>query len=412
MTGPYCLEGVPLGGASLSDCRSSQLSISLNDALDPVFGPVVGPAVGGNPVIVKGYFVLPTDISRRGASGILGAESFDDLVHLNVNSQDMDVQFSSQYLAVSFQQYPKGCRTPGDGPRCQPSDVVETWATDCKIQAVASSGTNTAARTCARWTPPDPVPEIRCIAPPGSSSAATVTIFWHGIPTSLDFVYRYAPPKIFKIVPDQVPVAGNTAITLVGENFGSVASWQRQMSATIARVALRGRVEIISTGPLPCLSTSYVSDSQVICVVPALKTQRQRVQEDRSVAVQVVVNTGNQRSSQTAASVLRYTDVPMYYNCDNHRTSKSDCFVCCRSACIVDEFALGAKRGGQTYRYCDTSCHRYCGFIPSGSYQGLGRSMLFESWSLLARLVPDIVSDLVKSIQGWLSAPSPLPTRD
>ena len=33
------------------------------------------------------------------------------------------------------------------------------------------------------------------------------------------------------------------------------------------------------------------------------------------------------------------------------------------SACIVDEFASGARKAGYTYSYCDKSCYRYCGYF-------------------------------------------------
>ena len=54
----------------LPDCRNSQISIAVSDALDPTLGPAEGPAIGGNPVVMKGLICVPTDISRRLDSGI------------------------------------------------------------------------------------------------------------------------------------------------------------------------------------------------------------------------------------------------------------------------------------------------------------------------------------------------------
>ena len=358
---------MPLGSPQtlLNDCRNSQISIAVNDALDPTLGPAEGPAIGGNPVVMKGYYVLPTDISRRFDSGILGAESFNNQVYLNVNTRDLDVEFSSNYLAVSFSHQPHACQVVDGKTFCERSEVIDKWAANCKIKVVAASGTNDAGHLCSQWIPPNPVPEIRCIAPAGTSAATSLTIYWHGIATTLDFSYKFAPPRIRKIIPNKVAVSGGLAITLIGENFGEVISWQRLSKSRLAFASSSGRIEIISQAQLPCLSTIYVSDSQLICKVPALGMQKHNVAADRTVTVQVVVNNGNQRSAQTAASALIYTGVPMYYKCGNHASSRSDCFVCCRSACIVDEFALGAKRGGLTYDFCDKECHQYCGFLPT-----------------------------------------------
>ena len=113
----------------------------------------------------------------------------------------------------------------------------------------------------------------------------------------------------------------------------------------------------------------------------------------------------NTHAHQTGSSRLVYTDVPGYFGCDNDRVNslggQKECFKCCRrlctclcmhdardfcvqssvrrhfwssltqactrvfigSACIVDEFANGARKAGYTYSYCDKSCYRYCGYF-------------------------------------------------
>ena len=60
---------------------------------------------------------------------------------------------------------------------------------------------------------------------------------------------------------------------------------------------------------------------------------------------------------------------PGYYTCDNNQVknkgAQRECFKCCRSACIVDEFANGVKKAGFTYKYCDKSCWQYCGYTSA-----------------------------------------------
>uniref|UniRef100_A0A7S0QN78 IPT/TIG domain-containing protein n=1 Tax=Cryptomonas curvata TaxID=233186 RepID=A0A7S0QN78_9CRYP len=381
--GPYCLKGARIGTSQtpVINCKDSQISISVNDALNPIAGTVSGPAVGGNPIIIKGYYVLPTDISRESGSGILGGESVNGLVQINIDTRDPDMEVSSQYLAVSFKYYPQGCKIPGSHTLCRPTDMIESWATDCKIKTFASTGTNDANHPCQQWIPPNPVPEIRCIAPAGMSAGTTVTIYWHGIPTALSYSYQYMHPIITKILPRKVSFMNRQqAVTLLGENFGVRESWQKHRNAKLAFASIRSRVEIWTTALLQCRETNYVSDSQIICITPALHIQRHKVNADRSVAVQVVVNTGSQRSQQTKESELIYIDVPLFYNCDNHKSKRPTCFVCCRSACIVDEFSQGAKRGGMTYDHCDTACHKYCGFVPTMDYHGPGRRLFLSGF--------------------------------
>mmetsp|Transcript_41725 Transcript_41725/g.65154 ORF Transcript_41725/g.65154 Transcript_41725/m.65154 type:complete len:130 (-) Transcript_41725:115-504(-) len=96
----------------------------------------------------------------------------------------------------------------------------------------------------------------------------------------------------------------------------------------------------------------------------------------RTLQVHITVFAINQQTRAQAIATLTYTDVPSYYSCDNDQISnlakKRDCFKCCRSACVVDEFAQGGKKAGFTYQYCDKSCYQFCGYISTGRLAKIG----------------------------------------
>merc|ERR1712205_81448 len=82
----------------------------------------------------------------------------------------------------------------------------------------------------------------------------------------------------------------------------------------------------------------------------------------RTVSMSVVVDAGGLRSRTDSSGTLQYTSVPTYFTCNSNEvseTGKNECFSCCRSACIVDEFASGAQKGGATYSHCDTACYSF-----------------------------------------------------
>lgn len=112
----------------------------------------------------------------------------------------------------------------------------------------------------------------------------------------------------------------------------------------------------------------------------------------RTSKTQVVVEILDSRSTQSAVSELTYTQVPAYYACSNDRsTSKAaqrECFKCCRSACIVDEFASGARKAGFTYTYCDKECYKYCGY-----HSGRGRMLLSVQIPLISALLSLVSHD-------------------
>jgi hypothetical protein len=104
---------------------------------------------------------------------------------------------------------------------------------------------------------------------------------------------------------------------------------------------------------------TYVSDSELVCRVPALSMRTHPVDKEAGkVRVQVVVSTGAQRSIQGQASQLEYTAVPAYFACQT--TPRDACFKCCRSSCIVESFAEG--QAGGFYKSCDSQCYQFCGF--------------------------------------------------
>ena len=83
----------------------------------------------------------------------------------------------------------------------------------------------------------------------------------------------------------------------------------------------------------------------------------------RSVAVTVVVSAAGGRSAAGPAASLRYSNVPAYFACLNAGQGSAgvnSCFSCCRSACIVDQFAQGGANAGGTFSLCDMTCSGFC----------------------------------------------------
>ena len=387
--GPYCEAGVALssGTCSSSDqnlkVTTGNSYLDLNSGSNPQFS-----SQGGTWLSLKGQFLLPTDVNRNDDSGIFGTA---DYATLDTNTNDADTSITSRYLAVSVGHVPYACRTAFNTVKCLASDFIETFATGCKIWNKPSAGTVTGSTTlCQHWVPPSPMPEIRCMAPPGIGDGQDLIIYWHGIATVLSNWFHYEKPLIQSLQPPRINYKGGT-VTVKGMNFGPQASYTEKTQTS--QDTYKAQVLIVNRGQTRCRTITWVSDRELICEVPAMPPSRADVDTTaRTSKTNVVVEILGTRSIQNGVSQLTYTEVPAYYSCDNARlASKSaqrECFKCCRSACIVDEFANGARKAGYTYTYCDKECYRYCGY-----FSGRGRMLLSMQIPLMSAMLSLVLHD-------------------
>lgn len=372
--GPYCEVGVSLASGSCQ--RLDQiLSVSTGSSyLDlKAGGTVKSPSTGGNWISIKGQFLLPSDVDVNAASGVFGTANY---ATLDSSNSDMDTVLTSQYLAVSIGHVPYACKAPFSTVRCLDSDYVETFMTQCRIATIPSAGTVDGASACSSWVAPSPIPEIRCVAPAGVGSGQDLIIYWHGVATVLSKWFHYEAPVIQAIAPMRVRYTGNEIITIKGLNFGPKSSYTERHDGGSQSRTYKAEVILLSRKQMSCIKTTWVSDQELLCEVPPMPPTKSDVDSNgKTSQVYVVVEVLGIRSKQSGLSQLTYTNVPAYYACDNGRVNvkavQKECFKCCRSACIVDEFANGAKKAGFTYTYCDKSCYKYCGY-----FSGRGRRLL------------------------------------
>jgi len=197
-----------------------------------------------------------------------------------------------------------------------------------------------------------------------------LNIYWHGVKTTMTNWYRPSAPVITSIVPSTAVYSGGDTVTIMGSNFGPKTFWTAvNQAGTETQIDRQATVSLEGKGMhTSCGSVVWVSPRQLICKVPALANQKQDMDKTaRTVAVSVVVDAGGLRSRSDSSGSLTYTQVPTYFTCNSNEvseTGKNACFSCCRSSCIVDQFATGVQQAaaGATYSACDTACYKYCGF--------------------------------------------------
>ena len=137
------------------------------------------------------------------------------------------------------------------------------------------------------------LPEIRCTSPAGADAQRDVNIYWHGIPVTLTAWWHYMAPTVSTVVPSAGGFAGGATITVLGSNFGPQESWTTTSAGGLVRAAgVKAIVEIVGKSAVACRSTQWVSDGQLVCVLPPLPSQKQAVNiEAHKVSVQVTPNT-------------------------------------------------------------------------------------------------------------------------
>lgn len=413
--GPYCLAGESLASGTCTATGADQnFKVITGNSFEGLPGGTgaKGPAEGGNKFKIQGYFLLPTDVNVNGDPGIFGASTSGNVIQIGTDSvTDLDTATTSKYLAVSVGRVPLDCRSPRSEVPCLPSDFSEVFATDCRIRTTPTAGTNDATTLCSNWIAPSPVPEIICTAPAGIGQGLDIIIYWHGVATVLSNWYHYEPPVIHSLHPNRVSYKGGAIVTVTGRHFGTAAKWTATTSGGLQTANVQ-KAEIIieSRRPTKCRKTTWVSDQQLLCEIPPIPTVRQAVNtQAKTLQVKVLVNAVNQRNFRTSVSTLTYIDVPTYYACDNDKISTKSkqrkCFECCRSACIVDEFAQGGSKKGFTYTFCDRACYQYCGYVSGRTRRLLSVESLLQSKhdALAQELIWGHASSSEEA-SGWLNS--------
>jgi hypothetical protein len=329
-----------------------------------------GKAAGGQTVVIKGWFLMP----------------FDNDINWAVNSavDRFSVARLENYLKVTVGQRPDVCRDAtvrtsactGSSDtssevdlKCEiietgagfcsndwtkPCRCVNTACEDCAANSVCnmlptySDSAATAAwflKASHQWTFTRK-PALKCVMPAVlGTDRQDLNIYWHGVKSTLSNWYQPEGPVVTSIEPSTANFKGGDVITVRGRNFGPKLAYTVANAGDVQTTGTRSAfVEVYGNSfAARCATTTYVSDSELLCTVPRLPARRIDVDKvKRTVKVSVVINAGGTRSSQTTASTLSYTSVPSYYTCDyrsENAVAKRDCFTCCRSACIVDEFA-------------------------------------------------------------------------
>jgi hypothetical protein len=326
-------------------------------------------------LIAKGAYLFPNDVHASQAYSVTNIQL--------ANGQD--ALLNAQYLRITFGSL---CSTNPSSKRYCLVSRPELDATECKLYNFPRGydPAGQALINATDFTGVSDLPEIRCIAPAGSGAQRDINIYWHGIALSLPAWWHYSAPKISSVSPSSVTYSGGSHITIFGSNFGPFESWTvRNVGGFKNKASVKTLVEIVGRRSVQCQDTTWVSDSQLICVVPPLPMTKQAVdivQHTVPVQVcgnpcacciamlmtflhwQVVVVVDEQASTQGPSSNLLYSGVPAYFACDNTpgTLSKESCFTCCRSSCIVDSFAQGGAQGTATMGNCDNSCYSYCEF--------------------------------------------------
>jgi hypothetical protein len=378
--------GQGFGGSFTADTRSTGNAFWMGaDGVTPSSqtSAVSASASGGTMLELKGWYLAPMDMSIEGGGNT--ARVTGPTVERNEN-----------YLLVTVGARPSECADPTQTTPCAdgkyrnrevallceldetPAGYCENnWLRVCRCthNEVCDLDCGSAVKCLAgpayglttNWYPTSKT-SIRCSLPATINANQDLNIYWHGIKTTLHNWYRPHAPVVSRLVPSSVVYSGGELVTIIGNNFGPKVFWTAVNEAgTETQIDRQATVSLIGKGMAKmCDSVVWVSPHQLICKVPALANHRQDMNTaERTVTVSVVVDAGGLRSRSDSSGSLTYTMVPTYFTCNSNEMSeagKNTCFSCCRSSCIVDEFASGTVQGGATYSNCETACYKFCGF--------------------------------------------------
>ena len=202
-----------------------------------------------------------------------------------------------------------------------PRDVVD-------IDFVATATIGGSSATGVRWVSES---SLALRSPQGVGINHRIILSVHGTSQSLDTLFSYQAPQISSIKPSIGPGDGGVKLTFFGSSFGSHASTLHMY-----------------IGSSRCKLTTWVSDSNLICVSPAGFSDRKDLPVSVTVAQQISVSSGRyQYTSGTDLIEIFLSQSPedlrnVIETGDNRRT-RLDAFKIWLTA------TLGLKERGQVY---------------------------------------------------------------
>ena len=334
----FGLQWNRLGGSGAFEVTGNLISVLQAGNSGGARSAGEGPAAGGAIITISGNQLFPSDAKEDGTQPLLST------------------------LKVTVGHPSAACTDPKRTAPCTESSLTMPAATDCVIwdghAGCDNSGSN--FKGCSGT--------IQCRAPAGLGPGADVVIHWQGVPYTLNNWYHYQNPVVDSVVPSSVGFGGGDRITINGKNFGPQEQWTATTAGGGTTTTKRtATVEIATRVNVRCTNVQWVSDGQLVCTVPAIPLAKLSVNTAlRTLSASGVVDAAGARSQQWASgATINYQMVPSYYTCENAGTdslARSDCYSCCRHACVTEQFALGAVKGASTYSNCDASCISYCGF--------------------------------------------------
>jgi len=285
-----------------------------------------GPAAGGSFVRIRGAYLFPNDMHINGVASVTNIQL--------MNGQDATTNL--KYLQVNIGgNVADGC-TLYNFPR-------------------GNDPAGTRSLTVYDYSAVDELPEIRCKVPSGVGHGNDLQVSWHGVAVTISNWFKYSKPIVRTVSPVAVSFSGGDKITVYGNNFGPQAAWATGSMHP-------GRIELYNRGYQSCVKVEYVSDSELRCIVPALRPVNLNFDKStRTLSVKVVVNVGGQASALDTAPILTYQKVPTYYSCAI--AANDVCMSCCRGACMLD--AIADSPSSSISSSCDSTCYRFCGILSS-----------------------------------------------
>ncbi|EKX38196.1 hypothetical protein GUITHDRAFT_115740 [Guillardia theta CCMP2712] len=285
-----------------------------------------GPASGGSFVRIRGAYLFPNDMHIDGVASVTNVQLMNGKDAIT-NLKYLQVKIGGNVAdACTLYNFPRGNDPAG-----------------------------TRSLTVYDYSAVDELPEIRCKVPSGVGNGNDLEVSWHGVAVTISNWFKYSKPIVRRVSPVSVSYSGGDKITIYGNNFGPQAAWATGSSHP-------GRIELYNRGYQSCSKVEYISDSELRCIVPALRPVNLNFDKStRTLNVKVVVNVGNQASALDTAPALTYQKVPTYYSCAI--AANDVCMSCCRGACMLD--AIADSPTSSISSSCDTTCYRFCGILSS-----------------------------------------------
>ncbi len=204
--------------------------------------------------------------------------------------------------------------------------------------------------------------QVRCRTPSGSNGVHVLNVSVQGVVILDSIKYIYDNPAVGSVVPTAASVQGSQVLTILGRNFGA---FDQSPQAVLESKFVQ-----------PCSSTSWLSDSSILCGVPKMSL---RAAYNNTVVVLI----GSTRSNRWApGSTFVFKDIPRHFECP--RQAAASCFHCVFEKCNLDLMErymalndLDAFRKSSMQFSCEAVGLEYCNFdSPPSNVEDAGHQMV------------------------------------